>query len=101
MLSLRFSQLLNRPRKLLWNDQTMPCMCLRCSLAYYCVCPVFARVFHVFLWADETSVCSKQKPYLPLLPFAACATLTIHVICMCVLAMHLCVLSAACVLSLV
>lgn len=46
-------------------------------------------------------VFAASEALFALLPFAACATLTIHVICMCVLEMRLCVLSAACVLSLV
>lgn len=97
MLSLRSAQLLNRPRKLFGIIRQTPCVCLRCSLA--CVaCPC---VLFFFFFLAQMKVFAASEALFALLPFAACATLTIHVICMCVLEMRLCVLSAACVLSLV
>lgn len=76
MLSLRSAQLLNQSRKLFGIiRQHRACVCVHLRIG----------------------AC---KPIFAVLPFAACATLTIHVICM-RLCHALCVLSAACVLSLV
>lgn len=94
MLSLRSAQLLNRPRKLFGIiRQRRACACAT-HLLVWCVLACFS-------FFAQMKVFAASKALFAVLPFAACATLTIHVICMCVLEMRLCVLSAACVLSLV
>lgn len=82
MLSLSSTQLLNHPRKLFGIiRQHRACVCAHLHVV---ACVSSLCVLCAFLWAKEITVC---KTLFAVLPFAACATLTIHVICMCVLVM--------------
>lgn len=84
-------------QEVVWYNQTNA---VRVLALLACLCGVSLRAFFFFFLA-QMKVFAASEALFALLPFAACATLTIHVICMCVLEMRLCVLSAACVLSLV
>lgn len=98
MLSLRSAQLLNSRRKLFGIiRQRCACVCAAHLRVVACV----PRVLHAFLWANEMSVCSKQSLIYCSPICSLCISGNPCHLHVCARDVCLCVLSAACVLSLV